>query len=73
MHETENMFSSIKLNCNIFTGQIEVNSETCQELMSAADMFNVSEVLVFCCEFLKQQLTVENCIGMVVSLFLCCH
>ena len=47
----------------LFAGQIEVNSETCQELMSAADMFNVSEVLVFCCEFLKQQLTVENCIG----------
>lgn len=49
-----------------YTGQIEVNSETCQELMSAADMFNVSEVLVFCCEFLKQQLTVENCIGIYI-------
>ncbi|GAB1608365.1 actin-binding protein IPP-like [Argonauta hians] len=46
-----------------YTGQIEVTSDSCQDLMSAADMFNVSEVLSFCCEYLKQQLSLDNCIG----------
>ncbi|CAI9725152.1 actin-binding protein IPP [Octopus vulgaris] len=49
-----------------YTGQIEVSTENCQDLMSAADMFDVTEVLAFCCEYLKQQLSVDNCIGIYI-------
>ncbi|KAG2461479.1 IPP protein, partial [Polypterus senegalus] len=47
----------------IYTGIINVNVDNVQELMIAADMLQLSEVVTMCCEFLKVQMDPLNCIG----------
>ena len=44
-------------------GEIFLNQENCQEVMVAADMFNLSELVTFCAEYLQKQLHPTNCIG----------
>ena len=48
---------------NHVLGNLKVNEENCQELMAAADMFRMSDVLEACCSFLEKQLHPSNCIG----------
>ena len=37
--------------------------DNCQDLLAAADMFGLEEVVVACCTFLKQELHPSNAIG----------
>uniref|UniRef100_A0AAY5F4D7 BTB domain-containing protein n=1 Tax=Electrophorus electricus TaxID=8005 RepID=A0AAY5F4D7_ELEEL len=47
----------------IYTGSIDVNVENVQELMVAADMLQLSEVVAICGEFLRGQMEPSNCVG----------
>uniref|UniRef100_A0A8C9RSG9 Intracisternal A particle-promoted polypeptide n=1 Tax=Scleropages formosus TaxID=113540 RepID=A0A8C9RSG9_SCLFO len=47
----------------IYTGAVNVTVENVQELMVAADMLQLSEVVTICCEFLKTQMDPSNCVG----------
>uniref|UniRef100_T1J1X5 Kelch-like protein diablo n=1 Tax=Strigamia maritima TaxID=126957 RepID=T1J1X5_STRMM len=47
----------------IYTGQLEITNSNVQEIVMAADMFQLSEVIETCSIFLKKQLHVSNCIG----------
>uniref|UniRef100_A0A2D4MPB2 BTB domain-containing protein n=1 Tax=Micrurus spixii TaxID=129469 RepID=A0A2D4MPB2_9SAUR len=48
----------------IYTGIVSINENNVQELIVAADMFQLSEVVDLCCEFLKGQIDPMNCIGL---------
>ncbi|XP_066537088.1 actin-binding protein IPP [Hoplias malabaricus] len=47
----------------IYTGSISVSVENVQELMMAADMLQLSEVVSICGEFLRAHTDPSNCIG----------
>ncbi|KAL7648711.1 UNVERIFIED_CONTAM: hypothetical protein RMT77_000618 [Armadillidium vulgare] len=47
----------------IYTGNINVNIENVQDLIVAADMLQLSEIVHICTSFLKRELTASNCIG----------
>ncbi|XP_056149422.1 actin-binding protein IPP [Lampris incognitus] len=47
----------------IYTGTINVTVENVQELMVAADMLQLSEVVSICGEFLKGHMDPSNCVG----------
>ncbi|XP_064194468.1 actin-binding protein IPP isoform X2 [Anguilla rostrata] len=47
----------------IYTGMIDVTVENVQELIVAADMLQLNEVVTICCEFLKAQMDPTNCVG----------
>ncbi|KAJ9589788.1 hypothetical protein L9F63_027953, partial [Diploptera punctata] len=47
----------------IYTGEININQDNVQELMIAADMLELNEVVVGCTEFLKYELHATNAIG----------
>uniref|UniRef100_A0A673W120 Intracisternal A particle-promoted polypeptide n=1 Tax=Salmo trutta TaxID=8032 RepID=A0A673W120_SALTR len=47
----------------IYTGMINVTVENMQELMVAADMLQLSEVVSICGEFLKGHMDPSNCVG----------
>lgn len=48
----------------IYTGMIYVTVENIQELMVAADMLKLSEVVSICGEFLKSHMDLSNCVGL---------
>ncbi len=45
------------------TGSIDVTVDTVQELMVAADMLQLSEVVDMCGEFLRAHMDPSNCVG----------
>ncbi|KAG1933669.1 actin-binding protein IPP [Pimephales promelas] len=47
----------------IYTGSIDVTVDTVQELMVAADMLQLSEVVDICGEFLRAHMDPSNCVG----------
>ncbi|XP_063178242.1 kelch-like protein 10, partial [Chroicocephalus ridibundus] len=47
-----------------YTGTVPVTDDNVESLLIAADQFNVLDIVRLCCEFLKSQLCLENCIGM---------
>ncbi|KAM6948168.1 actin-binding protein IPP [Aplochiton taeniatus] len=47
----------------VYTGMINVTVETVQELMVAADMLQLVEVVSICGEFLKGHMEPSNCVG----------
>ncbi|XP_073400557.1 actin-binding protein IPP isoform X2 [Dendrobates tinctorius] len=47
----------------IYTGSVLISPENVQELMTAADMFQLNHVVALCCDFLKEQIEPGNCIG----------
>ncbi|KAJ8390418.1 hypothetical protein AAFF_G00108120 [Aldrovandia affinis] len=47
----------------IYTGMIDVTVDNVQELIVAADMLQLNEVVTICCEFLKAQMDPANCVG----------
>ncbi|KAJ8039942.1 Actin-binding protein IPP [Holothuria leucospilota] len=49
----------------IYSGKIFIDSENVQELLTAADMLQISEVVDACCDFLKKELHPRNCIGVM--------
>ncbi|KAM6974292.1 kelch-like protein 10 [Tautogolabrus adspersus] len=46
-----------------YTGSVLITEENVQELLLAADQFNVMDIVKTCCDFLGEQLCLENCIG----------
>uniref|UniRef100_A0A7N8X2V7 Kelch-like protein 10 n=1 Tax=Mastacembelus armatus TaxID=205130 RepID=A0A7N8X2V7_9TELE len=46
-----------------YTGSVSVTEDNVQDLLLAADLLNVIEVVQTCSEFLGEQLCPENCIG----------
>ncbi|XP_042350509.1 kelch-like protein 10 [Plectropomus leopardus] len=46
-----------------YTGFVLVTPENLEELLQAADQFNVEGIVQTCCDFLEKQLTPQNCIG----------
>lgn len=56
--------NKIKINdWNFFKGNIEVTIENVQELIVAADMLALSEIVHICTNFLKRELTAANSVG----------
>ncbi|XP_052255755.1 actin-binding protein IPP-like isoform X1 [Dreissena polymorpha] len=47
----------------IYSGEITVTEDNCEELLISADMFSMFEVVGACAAFLKNKLQSENCIG----------
>lgn len=47
----------------MYTGEIQVCGETCQEVLAAADMLQLLPVVAVCRAFLVQQLAPDNCVG----------
>ncbi|XP_077981715.1 actin-binding protein IPP-like [Glandiceps talaboti] len=47
----------------VYTGEIDVNPTNVQELLAAADMLELKEVVEACCTFLQSQLHPSNCVG----------
>ncbi|XP_063192578.1 kelch-like protein 10 [Chroicocephalus ridibundus] len=46
-----------------YTGTVSVTAENVESLLIAADQFNILGIVRLCCEFLKSQLCLENCVG----------
>ncbi|XP_053944381.1 kelch-like protein 10 isoform X2 [Cuculus canorus] len=46
-----------------YTRTVPVTEDNVESLLIAADQFNVMGIIRLCCEFLKSQLCLENCIG----------
>ncbi|XP_074442894.1 kelch-like protein 10 [Larus michahellis] len=46
-----------------YTGTVRVTDDNVESLLIAADQFNVLDIVRLCCEFLKSQLCLENCVG----------
>ncbi|NWS78106.1 KLH10 protein, partial [Crotophaga sulcirostris] len=46
-----------------YTRTVLVTVDNVENLLMAADQFNVMDIVQLCCEFLKSQLCLENCIG----------
>ncbi|XP_067679115.1 actin-binding protein IPP-like isoform X3 [Haliotis asinina] len=47
----------------IYSGQVEVTSENCQDLLGVSDMLGLVDVVMACSEFLKTQLQPDNSLG----------
>ncbi|XP_002734502.1 actin-binding protein IPP-like [Saccoglossus kowalevskii] len=62
IHEIHSSIFKVLLDF-IYTGEVEVTSENVQELLSAADMLELPEVVQACSSFLQSQLHSSNCIG----------
>lgn len=50
----------------IYSGKISVTSKNVQELLAAAKMLQVDDVMRCCCEFLSKELTPSNCLGILL-------
>ncbi|XP_070556315.1 kelch-like protein 7 [Ptychodera flava] len=46
-----------------YTGDIELTSSNVQSIMSAANRYQINDVIEMCVEFLKRELSPENCLG----------
>ncbi|XP_038056677.1 actin-binding protein IPP-like [Patiria miniata] len=49
----------------MYTGYVQVEADTVQDLLSAADMLQLQGVVTICCSFLKTQLHPSNCLGIL--------
>ncbi|XP_014993897.2 actin-binding protein IPP isoform X3 [Macaca mulatta] len=58
----------------VYTGVVNIGVNNVQELIVAADMLQLTEVVHLCCEFLKGQIDPLNCIGIFqFSEQIACH
>lgn len=46
-----------------YSGEMEISEDNVQELLPVACLLQVQSVQQACCEFLKRQLSSENCLG----------
>ncbi|KAM8753765.1 kelch-like protein 10 [Acanthopagrus schlegelii] len=46
-----------------YTGSLSVTEDNVQKLLLAADQLNIKDMVRACCDFLVEQLSPENCIG----------
>uniref|UniRef100_A0A336MRY9 Kelch-like protein diablo n=1 Tax=Culicoides sonorensis TaxID=179676 RepID=A0A336MRY9_CULSO len=49
----------------IYTGKVEIDQKNVQELLAAADMLQIVEVVDGCCEFLVRELHPSNALGIL--------
>lgn len=49
----------------IYTGSIDVTSDNAEQLLPAGRLFQLDDIVEYCCEFLTSQLTVDNSLGIV--------
>ncbi len=54
------------------SGEVQLDEDTCQDLLAAADMLGLSDVLEACCGFLEGQLHPSNCIGACPIFYILC-
>lgn len=47
----------------VYTGVATVTQDNARDLFTAADQFNIMDLLKACSDFMEQQLSPENCIG----------
>ena len=47
----------------LYTGQVEMHTDTVQNLLSAANLFQLNELKKGCADFMANKLDVDNCIG----------
>lgn len=59
LHDIEPQIFSSLLNF-IYTGEIEIDENNVQELLIAGDMFQLDEMVKFCCDYLSQGLDEKN-------------
>ncbi len=52
-----------------FAGMVSVEESSCQDLLAAADLLGLTDVVEACCEFLKEQLHPSNAIGNAIQSF----
>ena len=46
-----------------YTGSVHVTGDNVEELLLAADQLDVPGIVQNCCDFMEEQLSVKNCIG----------
>lgn len=49
-----------------YTSKIDITPRNVQDLLSTASLLQAQNVLDACCEFMRRQLTDENCLGKVL-------
>ncbi|KAK3089299.1 hypothetical protein FSP39_002479 [Pinctada imbricata] len=47
----------------LYTGAIDISEGNCQDVLAAANMLGISDLVSICSKFLKLQLDAENCLG----------
>uniref|UniRef100_A0A3Q3A8B3 Kelch like family member 10 n=1 Tax=Kryptolebias marmoratus TaxID=37003 RepID=A0A3Q3A8B3_KRYMA len=57
----------------VYAGSLSVTENNVQELLIAADQFNILEVVHVCCSFLIEMLRPNNCIGIWNFTTVCLH
>ena len=50
----------------IYTGKLSISSGNVQELLAAAKMLHLDDIVGSCCEFLSKELTPSNCLGILL-------
>ena len=50
-----------------YSGEIEISENNVQELLPVTCILQVLSVQEACCEFLKRQLSTENCLGRLIN------
>ena len=50
-----------------YSGEIEISENNVQDLLPVTCVLQVQSVQEACCEFLKRQLSSENCLGKLIS------
>ena len=50
-----------------YSGEMEISEDNVQELLPVACLLQVQSVQQACCEFLKRQLSSDNCLGKLVQ------
>ncbi|CAG5135227.1 unnamed protein product [Candidula unifasciata] len=50
----------------MYTGLVRVDINTCQDLLSVADMLGVDDIVEICSEFLLEHMSPQNCVGIYV-------
>ena len=47
----------------IYTGRVELNADTVQNLLSSANLFQLSGLRDGCADYMEQKIEIDNCIG----------
>lgn len=47
----------------IYSGEILITRENCQDLLAASNMFRLTDIVQACCDFLQRELHPSNCVG----------
>jgi hypothetical protein len=50
----------------VYTRRININYNNVSELLAAADYLCLESVVALCCDYLKNLLNIENCIGIML-------